>query len=165
MKEHPSFESLSAYFDGETPSAEKIRAHLDACGRCRGVLASLEAERRAIRAAWTAPEIPEELNRSLLRVASAPPPWWKSLRSALRGGLRLPAALAAAAACLALVLWGRGAGWFGPRVVIPSELFVAAHNQYELTLPLAPTEKILTEMPRGLALGVDVLGERNDHVY
>ncbi len=153
MSEHPSFEDLSAYFDGEEGA---LASHVDSCEACRETLSSLKADRQAIRAAWVAPAMPKDLLDPIAHSA----PWWHAFIPELRVPL-----LATAAACAALLLWSRGADWFGPRVEIPADLFVAAHNQYELTLPLAPTERILTEMPRGLALGFDPDQEKDSGVY
>jgi hypothetical protein len=165
MTDHPSFESLSAFFDGE-PDREGIANHAQACADCRALLRSFEAERAVIRSAWKAPAMPEDLRTALLDAipseGSPEPGLWEQLRRSLRG----PApAVAAAAACLALALWARGTGLFGSRVEIPADLFVAAHNQYELTLPLAPKERIMTEIPRGLAIGFVPGAERTSDVY
>lgn len=165
MNGHPSFEDLSAFFDGEEASAE-VRRHADGCPECRRTLASFGAGRAALRGAWTAPPAGEEFLESLRGAVPERPGAAARLLESLRASLRGPAPVAAAAAaCVALFLWARGAGLFGERIVIPEELFVAAHNQYELTLPLAPKERILTEMPRGLAAGFESAAERGSGVY
>jgi len=164
MSDHPSFEDLSAFFDGENTESH-IHTHLDACADCKAVLTSMEADRAAMRSVWTAPAMPPGLTESLVAAIPKATPWWQRVLFEFRDSLRIQAAAVATAACVAVLLWGRGAGWFSPRVEIPSDLFVAAHNQYELTLPLAPTERIMTEMPRGLAMSIDPNREKDKDVY
>ncbi|PCI31451.1 MAG: hypothetical protein COB53_13165 [Elusimicrobia bacterium] len=153
MSDHPSFEDLSAHFDGE---ATGLAPHLQSCTRCREVVASLEADRAAIKGAWTTPAMPGTLS-DLIPEST---PWW----SRLVVGWRVPV-LALTAACVALLLWNQREMPVQPRLEIPLELFIAAHNQYELTLPLAPTERILTEMPRGLAVSFEHGQEKKNDVY
>ncbi|OIO11971.1 MAG: hypothetical protein AUJ52_01155 [Elusimicrobia bacterium CG1_02_63_36] len=165
MSAHPSFEALSALFDGEE-SSEETRRHAADCPACLLTLKSFEEERRALRGAWTVSPAGEPFLAALADAVRERPSVLRMLADQMRESLRGPAPVAAtAAACLALLFWARSSGLFGIRVEIPEELFVAAHNQYELTLPLAPKERILTEMPRGLAAGFDAAAPRGSGVY
>ena len=154
----PDIETLSAFADHESPPMERraVLAHLSLCRACgrrvRVIAACAAAVRRAPR-----PEMPRSLHLELLRSArsiarkhdraEAGSPRAGRLASAgwpMRPLWR-PAFGLAAAASAALVLWC-APRLFPPRVEVPLELLMTAHNRYALTMPLAPSETLLSAM-------------------
>jgi anti-sigma factor RsiW len=93
----PSFESLSAYADGEAAPQESAAtaAHLHGCPRCGLTLRGIRARKAAV-AALPVPPMPRDLRRDLLGLARRAEPrrpaGWAWLRPAL--GFALAAALA-----------------------------------------------------------------------
>jgi len=156
----PDFELLSAHADGESTAGERVflEKHLPSCSRCRETLQGLRAEKAGLRR-LPLPPVPEALLADLESMAAGYRPCaegiWARFFAELRAGLRHPAAVfaLAAAVCLGLVLWGRGRGLLTPHLDVSVDVLTAAHGQYELTLPLAPSERILSEMPQQLAVG------------
>ncbi len=148
----PDFEALSAFADGESPAAERasIDRHLSDCAACRRTVESIAAERRAL-SGMAVPPMPADLKSSLEAMIPESEPAW---RAHLRILFSPRFAVAAAAACVALLLWTWRAGVFAPRLELPAEFLAAAHNQYALSLRLAPSEKIMTEMPAQLSAGI-----------
>lgn len=143
----PDAELLSAVLDGEASEAEtrSLDRHLGGCAACR----SLAAELRGLKAALEAqpvPPMPGDLRASLERMAAEVSRPRAPARAWLRAGLWRPA-LALSLACAALLL----AVIRRPGPEIPLDLVLAAHEQYERRLPLAPTEQILAGLPGRLA--------------
>jgi ferric-dicitrate binding protein FerR (iron transport regulator) len=140
-------DEITRLADGElTPTqAQVAQLHAVSCTSCRLWLDSLRAEKQALRN-LSAPAMPADLQASLL--AMSPPPQRQAPRLL---------ALAAVAAC-AVFLWTR-LEVFTPGVEISADYLTEAHHQYALTLPLAPTEKLMTEaapMMAGQLEGPDV---------
>lgn len=179
----PDFEALSAFTDGESPPAEcaSVEKHLSGCAACRATVESIAAERRAL-SGMAVPPMPADLKASLEELVPRPAPRadaasegarhlalpelegqapagvdaepaWRRWLSEI-WAYRTTTALAAAAACVALLLWTWKSGVFAPRIELPAEFLAAAHNQYALSLRLAPSEKIMTEMPAQLSAGI-----------
>ncbi|MFH1723569.1 MAG: zf-HC2 domain-containing protein [Elusimicrobiota bacterium] len=173
----PEFESLSAYIDGEAAPGEAglVKTHLDGCARCRLTLRTLRTGKASLRA-LPVPAMPSDLRAVLGSLAPRPlgrgaQAWkgsaprrgpaatpeaggfWRTVVREVRAGLAHPvSALSfAAVASVALFFWARGSGMLMPRLDLPADLLMAAHNQYALTVPLAPADKILTDLPRQLA--------------
>ena len=105
--------------------------------------------------------MPAELRESLREAAPPAEPFWAAPLRELRAGLshRGSVVTFAVVGSLALLLWGRSSGWLQPRLEVPVDLLVAAHNQYVLTMPLAPAEKIQAELP--VVLAGDAVEERD----
>ena len=141
-------ELLSAYLDGETnrSQSDAVRLHLEGCAGCRTSLAAMKSSKKSL-ASLAVPSIPPELAAALSGMARSVQTPYAAAPPSARGKI-LSAALAA---CLALVFWARHEGFFVVRLDIPADLLIAAHNQYALTVPLAPAEKIMAEMPVRLA--------------
>lgn len=163
----PPRDLLSAYVDREANPSEERRVdlHLADCAGCRAQVRTLARLKTAVRN-QPLPPLPAEVRRALERAAlEAGPrsawsgPWGPAARAAGALGLaRLrPAAGFALAGALGLLAWG---GWRlrGPRTVVPVDLILAAHNQYALTMPLASTERILSELPVQLSQSGDAGG-------
>ncbi|HBL17958.1 MAG: hypothetical protein A2X36_06575 [Elusimicrobia bacterium GWA2_69_24] len=156
----PDFEVISAYSDGEaTPEEVRVvAAHVRECESCFLRLRSVESAKLALRRV-PAPRLPRDLRRTLLEAGPGLGDGraaWRRFLEELRAGLLHPASVFSigAAVVAAFLFWGRNEGLLTPRIELPADLLVAAHNQYALTLPLAPTERILTEMPDQIAASV-----------
>jgi anti-sigma factor RsiW len=151
MEGCPGSEGLSAYFDCRcgAEEAKGIESHLRGCSCCRLRLRSMGACRSALRAA-PVPAMPEGLARALRKMAAGqeghavPGVLWPRLRFAF-------ALSAAAAFLIGFGFWVKISGVFLPKIDVPVDLVAAAHNQYALTMPLAPVEEIAAEMPAQLA--------------
>lgn len=138
-------EVLTAYADGEASpeEARRLEGHLRGCASCRASL-KLERALKAGIAAAGAPAMPADLKADLLRRArrSVPAPrpvfsWrWPA-------GLGLGAAFAAATALIFMRSM--------PEDAVPVEALLAAHRQYELTLPAAAREELSADLPQRLA--------------
>ena len=75
-------------------------------------------------------------------------PWLQALGAVVAP--RAAAAALAVAVFLSVALWSRRTE--SPAFVeVPVEFLTAAHEQYALTLPLAPSERIFADMPDQLA--------------
>lgn len=112
MSGDPVEAELLAYLDGGLTAAERARveAHLATCPACRDELASLQALRAELAAAFDAALTPvylplaaEERIRGVLRERVARPRWWWTLR--LNWGIALQAALALLVVLFSLPLW------------------------------------------------------------
>ncbi|MFH2203213.1 MAG: zf-HC2 domain-containing protein [Elusimicrobiota bacterium] len=151
----PKFDILSAYIDAETGGVQtrSVEAHVDECAACRRKLASMRAAKTALRE-LPVPALPADLAAELAALGGGVPRrgMLEVLRTAL--SMRNTVAAFALAAGIAFMLWVRQAGLLVPRLDVPADLLMAAHNQYALTMPLAPSEKILSEMPVRLAGGM-----------
>lgn len=157
----PSPDLLSAYVDREASPAEERRVgvHLAGCGSCREGVRALARLKLSVRN-QPAPPMPADFKRELLAAARATDAEVRrelgreaarreaaDWLGALAGAFGHARGWAAAAALLALA--GAG-GWRLTRpaaVPLPVGFILAAHNQYVRTMPLAPTEKILSELP------------------
>lgn len=154
----PEFEAWSAYADGETAPAEsrKLKEHLESCKGCSRKLRSLQAQKSSLASA-AVPAMPADLSAKLRGLSDTMPreaaeeevSSWTRWLGEIKAGLSRPASAfsLAAVVCLAFFLWAKNSGVFLPRLEVPVDLLIAAHNQYALTLPLAPAEKIIVEMP------------------
>ena len=158
----PPRELLSAYVDREANPSEERRVdiHLADCGACRARVRSLGRLKTAVRN-QPVPPLPAELRQDLLRlareadarvrgnlwsrVAEALESAGKALSQAPAAFRQRPAWGAAAAAALLTLAWG---GWrLQVRTTVPVDFVLAAHNQYSRTMPLAATEKIMSDLP------------------
>ncbi|MBI5201109.1 MAG: zf-HC2 domain-containing protein [Elusimicrobia bacterium] len=150
----PAGELLSAYVDREAnPSEERrIDLHLADCGACRSRVRSLGRLKTAVRN-QPLPPLPAALKADLLALARdaqarAEGSWRgriKAFFELLAASVATPAGAAAAAALLLALAWG---GWrFGAGTNVPVDFVLAAHNEYARTMPLAATERIMTELP------------------
>jgi len=145
----PDKEALSAYLDGETGGSESaaLAGHLEGCGLCRARLKTLRAVKAAVSAAVQAPPMPADLRRALQDMIPRPAPWWRRLLGEGAGPLRPAAAVSfCLAAALALVWAARHRPGRSSRDELPVEMLLAAHSQYELTMPLAPEERIVADL-------------------
>lgn len=161
----PSRELLSAYVDREANPSEERRVglHLADCSACRAQVRALTRLKVSVRN-QPLPAMPAELRKELLAAARAADRERELERAGpfdlLRSGAWLEAlsrllplraygpGWAAAAAAL-LVAIGLGA-WRVTRAAgtpVPVDFILAAHNQYVRTMPVAPTEKIMAELP------------------
>jgi len=151
-------ELLSAYADREAGAEEasRVEAHLDSCPRCRTSLRVIRGLKTGLRD-QTAPPMPAGLQASLERlIPGSPEPvagtgGLGSWLDAFRGCRGWRPALGLAAACSLLVFVLRLG--LGRPDAVPVDLLLAAHNRYAVTLPLAETERILSELPLQLASG------------
>ncbi|MCX5789281.1 MAG: zf-HC2 domain-containing protein [Elusimicrobia bacterium] len=158
----PRRDLLSAYVDREANPSEERRVdlHLADCAACRAQVRSLGRLKAAVRN-QPVPPMPADLRESLMAMARAAQrradggfaarlsaAWREALDASARAAAALrarPAWGAALAALLLTVAWG---GWqLNRRTFVPVDLILAAHNQYARTMPLASTEKIMSEMP------------------
>jgi anti-sigma factor RsiW len=153
---------LSAYVDREANPSEERRVdiHLADCGACRAVVRSLGRLKIAVRN-QPAPPMPADLRRDLLRLAREADARRRGLLPApLGGALRgfgralaeaasvlavRPAWSAAAAALLLALAWGGRR--MSAKTDVPVDFVLAAHNGYSRTMPLAPTETIMSDLP------------------
>lgn len=154
-------EILTAYADGEATAAEasRLERHLEGCAPCRARLKEERVLKRAAAAAG-APAMPADLKAALLseargrrRAERRPPKFWKAPRPSRRqempwrlgwpAGLGLGAAFAAASA----LIFVRSM----PEESVPVEALLAAHRQYEQTLPAAPRLSLSARLPELLA--------------
>jgi len=150
----PDAATLSAFVDEETDRRETrtVERHADGCPLCRRKLASMRAAKSALRA-LPVPPLPADLAAELASLGGGVER--AGVLQVLREALfsRRTLAACALAACVVLMLWVRQAGLLVARLDVPADLLMAAHNQYALTMPLAPSEQILSEMPVRLAGG------------
>ena len=93
--------------------------------------------------------MPEDLRRALQGMIPRPAPWWKTLLGELGAGLMRPAAALSfsLAAALTIVWLVRHRPGPSHQDELPVEMLLAAHNQYALTMPLAPEERIVADLP------------------
>ncbi len=148
----PDHEGLSAFLDEEdagTPRDE-IQRHVESCSACRRTLRAMRASQVAM-SALSVPAMPEDLAERLS--AMSLPTQGRPILEGIGAGFfnRRSVVALAFAACLVLAVWARREGFLVPRLELPADLLMAAHNQYALTMPLAPSEKIMAEMPIRLA--------------
>ncbi|MBI3552521.1 MAG: zf-HC2 domain-containing protein [Elusimicrobia bacterium] len=147
---------LEAYADRQASLAEQkaVLSHLESCGGCRGVLRWIAASKAAVKGV-PLPALPADLKRALLaeaarvRAARAPNPlarvreFW-ALRPWQVG-------LAFAGAAAAVVLFARLSA--GRPEVLPLDAMLAAHSEYERTMPLSSQEQLLAELPERMSAG------------
>lgn len=136
---------LTAYADGEASAEEarRVERHLAFCASCRARLKLEGALKGAVSAAG-APAMPADLKAYLLRRArrgahALQPafPWkWPA-------GIGLGFAFAAATAAIFVRSM--------PEEAVPVEALLAAHRQYELTMPATARDEIASGIPRRLA--------------
>ncbi|MBI4425353.1 MAG: zf-HC2 domain-containing protein [Elusimicrobia bacterium] len=163
----PPREVLSAYVDREAnPSEErKVDLHLADCAGCRARVRTLARLKTAVRN-QPLPPLSPDLRRALERAARQARQGWgaRLAESAARAAGALGEALRARplaglglAGILAALAWS---GWRlrAPATVLPVDLILAAHNQYALTMPLASTERILSELPVQISQAGDAGG-------
>lgn len=148
-------EILSAWVDGRAEDQERRRLerHLQDCSGCRAQARWLKAMKGSV-AALTAPAFPPEAKAALIMEArrAAPQRAAEKTRGRLLAGFWPPRAAgfgaAAAFAAAALVVALRVSD--GPETVSVDDM-LAAHRQYELTMPLASQEAGLAGLVEALA--------------
>lgn len=154
---------LSAYMDKEATPIEEASVvdHLQSCRACHTRLESMKAARSALKT-FSVPAMPPDLAVRLAAMQPMPPVR-SSAWAVFLGGVTARSSMVtlALAACLAVAFWVKQSGMLVERVDLPADLLTAAHNQYALTMPLAPAEKILSDMPVRLAGGLLMDGERD----
>lgn len=148
----PDHEGLSAHLDGEDAGLprDEIERHVESCPACRRTLQAMRAAQAALRA-HPVPAMPRDLAERLSSLSPSPE-GRAPLEGTGAGPFNRRSVMALAfAACLAIAVWSRREGILAARLELPADLLMAAHNQYALTMPLAPSERIMTEMPVRLA--------------
>lgn len=151
-------ELLSAYVDRQASGEEEaaVARHLEYCGDCRREVRLLGAIKRGV-GRVPSPVIPQDLRAALLGEArrvealSRRGLWRRLARewSAVFGkplGWGLAAAFAAAGVAIVVRI-------SSPGDEIPLEVMLAAHDEYAMTMPLAPRELILSDLPEPAAAG------------
>ena len=158
----PEPEVLSAYADREASPEERgrVERHLAGCPACRTSLSVLVRLKDSVRL-QPDPPMPAALRAALDSMAAEIPraevvAWRESL---FAGWIHLRPAwgLGLAAAGVALLAWSGGDR---DAENVPLDLILAAHRQYALTLPLAETESILSQLP-GLMARADAEDPRD----
>ncbi len=160
MKCNEMKDLLEALADGQAKELEKktALAHVESCTACAKTLRWLSASKTAMRSV-PLPDMPADLKSNLLAAArsadaaranaAAAGPWafferlW-SVRPWQFG-------LAFAGAAAAVILIARLAA--NRSDVLPLDAVLAAHNEYERTMPLSSQEQLLSELPEHMAAG------------
>ena len=145
---------LSAVVDGEAGVRERalVDDHLSDCAACRRELRLLRGMKAAIRPV-DSPPIPAGLKAALLREAARRKPSvargvWPGLAERLRvRPLRYGLAAAFSAAVLLIALRFSA----GRDEEVPLAAMLAAHDDYALTMPLAPREQIYCRLSEAIA--------------
>jgi anti-sigma factor RsiW len=152
-------ELISAFVDGELGRGEKdvLEAHLSVCPACARRLRFFTASKRV--AAFSAvPEMPSELTAALLQEASkrrSRKSFWNrlfgswefpGLRPLVFGPAFFGSAAAALAAAVLIFVWNRGRS-----ESVPLDWMLAAHSEYELTMPLSQASEIVPNLTARLS--------------
>jgi anti-sigma factor RsiW len=147
---------LEAYADGQARPAEarETQAHLDSCAECRATLKWIVASKAAVRSR-ALPPLPADLKANLLaearrvQAARRPGPFEGILRFWRERPWQVGLAFAGAAA--AVMLAARLSG--GRAEVVTLDAMLAAHNEYERTMPLSSQEQLLSVLPSQMSEG------------
>jgi anti-sigma factor RsiW len=143
------------------PSEERrVDLHLADCTACRAQVRSLGRLKAAVRN-QPVPPMPADLRESLMAMAGAAQAraeggfaarlsavWRLAVETSAQAAALLrqrPAWGAALAGLLLALAWGGVR--LNQRTVVPVDMILAAHNQYARTMPLASTEKIMSDLP------------------
>ena len=142
-------EKISAFVDRELNEVEtaEVSAHLETCAGCRGEVRLLEKMKSAARGI-SGPPMPDSLRQALLAQARKSQrreafSLWGWLAAQWRvPSIRYGAASAFAAASIVFAVFSSGRN-----EELPLDVLLAAHDQYSMTMPLAPAETVLARLP------------------
>lgn len=146
-------EKISAFVDKELSDsdAEEISRHIEACGRCRRE-ALVQEKMKSVARTIKAPPMPDSLRQALLAQAAKIQrretfSWWRWLAAQWQiPSIRYGAASAFAAASIAFAVVSSGRD-----EELPLDVLLAAHDQYSMTMPLAPAEAVLARLPEKMS--------------
>lgn len=149
-------ELLEAYADRQASLDEQktVVAHMESCAGCRKTLRWLAATKAAVKG-MPLPAAPADLKANLLaevrRVRAARAAGWLERTREFWQVRPWAVGLAFAGAAAAVVLIARVSADKGD--VIPLDAMLAAHGEYERTMPLSSQEQLLSELPEHMAAG------------
>lgn len=150
-------EKISAFVDKELSPSETVSVarHIETCAQCHREVRLL-GKMKSVARGIAGPAMPDSLRQTLLAQARKSQrreafSLWRWLCAQWQiPSIRYGTASAFAAASIALAVVSSGSN-----EELPIDVLLAAHDQYSMTMPLAPAEAVLARLPERMDASQD----------